>query len=290
LEGLFIFAMKIITTIAEMKAITKELTCCGKSIGLVPTMGYLHHGHLSLMQASIGQNSCTIVSIFVNPTQFGPREDLATYPQDAAGDEEKCRSVGVNLIFRPSASEIYGSHYQTFVEVNQISNHLCGKSRPGHFRGVATIVLKLFNIISPTRAYFGLKDYQQVQIIRRMVRDFNLDIEIVPCPIVRESDGLAMSSRNAYLNAEDRIHATGLYDSLKTASDLFTAGERRSSHLLDVITTRIERIPDAKPDYIKIVDSQTLEDIEEIGDQALVALAVRIGKTRLIDSIILKNN
>jgi pantoate--beta-alanine ligase len=248
-------------------------------------MGFLHEGHLSLMRRAVAENDLCVVSIFVNPTQFGPNEDLDRYPRDPEGDAEKCRSVGASAIFTPEASEIYEPGFQTYVEVGDIANHLCGESRPGHFRGVATVCLKLFNIVAPTKAYFGLKDYQQVQVVSTMARDLDLDPEIVPCDIIRETDGLAMSSRNAYLSEDQRQQATGLHDALIRARKLYEAGERNPQVFIAKMRERITEEPDAMIDYVSLVHPETLEDLTEIQDGVVAALAVKIGATRLIDNM-----
>lgn len=272
-------------SVAEIKAWSRRNTLQGKTIGLVPTMGYLHEGHLSLMRRAVAENDLCVGSIFVNPAQFGPNEDLDRYPRDPEGDAEKCRSVGTDAIFTPDTSEIYGPHFQTYVEVGDIAEPLCGTSRPGHFRGVATVCLKLFNIVAPTRAYFGLKDYQQVQVVTTMARDLDLDVEIVPCEIVRESGGLAMSSRNAYLSEDERSQALSLYRALSEARALYAAGERNPDVLRSSMRDRISQEPDAQIDYISLVHPTTLEELTSIQDGAVAALAVKIGKTRLIDNM-----
>jgi len=230
-----------------------------------------------------------VVSLFVNPTQFGPGEDLDRYPRDLAADSCKCTDLGSDVLFTPNGPEMYGPNYYTFVEVERLSGVLCGASRPGHFRGVATVVLKLFNIVSPTRAYFGAKDYQQLQVIQTMVRDLDLDVRIVSCETVREPDGLAMSSRNVYLAPAERAQAVCLYQALRAAERLFQNGENRADEYLRVMRDRITDEPDARPDYISLVNPDTLEDLREVGDRALAVLAVRFGKTRLIDNMLFEN-
>ena len=249
-------------------------------------MGYLHEGHLSLIRASTSENDITVVSIFVNPTQFGPGEDLGNYPRDPESDCRMCRELGVDLVYMPEPGEVYGPHHETYVSVEKTAKPLCGASRPVHFRGVATVVLKLFNITTPSAAYFGAKDYQQAQVIKTMVRDLNVDVDIVPCPIVREKDGLAMSSRNAYLSADERIRALCLMEALKTARGLFESGETDARRYLEAMRERIAREPDAVEDYVSLVDPESLEDLERVQGRALAALAVRIGKTRLIDNML----
>ncbi len=250
-------------------------------------MGFLHDGHLSLIDRSKAENDLTIVSIFVNPTQFGQNEDLSTYPRDLESDSRKCEEHGVDILFVPSPIEIYPNGFQTYVSVDQLSEFLCGQSRPGHFRGVATVVLKLFNIIEPTRAYFGTKDYQQLQVISRMVSDLNLGVNVVGCPIFREPDGLAMSSRNSYLNETERKQAICLYEALKIAETTYETGESNPEVFIRKMTHRISDEPDAAIDYVQIVDPQTLQKLGKITDSALAILAVRIGRTRLIDNMLL---
>ncbi len=260
----------------------------GKSIGLVPTMGFLHKGHLSLVRQCKNENDLTVVSIFVNPTQFGPSEDLQSYPRDFKGDLTLLESEGADLLFAPEAEDMYGKDFSVFVEEHSLSRNLCGASRPGHFRGVCTVVLKLFNLAQPHRAYFGQKDYQQLKVIQRMVRDLNIPIEIRPCPIVREPDGLAKSSRNTYLSEEERREALLLNSSLKTAQKALEDGEKRVSALRDLVLGLFEKSLLAKPEYVEICHAGTLEPLEKIEETALLALAVRVGKTRLIDNCILK--
>jgi len=277
--------MEIIGTISQMKNITRNLKQDGKRIGFVPTMGYLHEGHLSLVRACRQENDIVVVSIFVNPIQFGPQEDFDRYPRDLTRDQALLEKEGVDYLFYPSAQEMYPAGYRTYVEVTGLQDVLCGRSRPGHFRGVATVVLKLFNIVMPDVAYFGQKDAQQAVIIRRLVRDLNLDVEIKVMPIVRDMDGLALSSRNTYLSAEERKASLAIPKSLEVARQLIEEGERDAS----VIKTKIEEIIKAEPqlriDYIEIVDPEELQPIEKITDEALVALAVYCGETRLIDNL-----
>ncbi|MFH1117922.1 MAG: pantoate--beta-alanine ligase [Pseudomonadota bacterium] len=258
-----------------------------QSIGLVPTMGYLHEGHLSLMRKARSENDVLVATIFVNPTQFGPNEDLDKYPRDPEGDAEKCRSAGVDILFVPGPGEVYRAGFQTYVSVEKLSAPLCGASRPGHFRGVATVVLKLFNMVQPSRAYFGRKDYQQVQVIKTMVRDLDLDVQIVECDTIREDDGLAMSSRNAYLAPDHRKQAVCLYQALMEAKSLFKRGEKRAEDYLGAMRKRVNAEPDAEVDYIGIVHPETLDHLDEVKDNALGILAVRIGSTRLIDNMLL---
>ena len=251
----------------------------------MPTMGFLHEGHISLMKRARWENHVLVASIFVNPTQFGPNEDLSSYPRDPVADAEKCAIAGVDALFMPEPADMYGTGFQTYVDVQKVSAPLCGASRPGHFRGVATVVLKLINMVCPTAMYFGEKDFQQLQVIKTMVRDLNVDVVIVPCATVRERDGLAMSSRNTYLSAEQRRQAICLYHALLDAKKSFEAGETRANRYIETMSLRIRQEPDAVPDYISLVDPDTLEDLEEVKDRALAILAVRIGKTRLIDNM-----
>jgi len=271
-----------------MKAAAREARATGKSIGFVPTMGYFHEGHLSLMRRARAENEVVVVSLFVNPTQFGPQEDLATYPRDFARDCRLAEEVGVDLLFAPSGEEMYPPGYCTYVNVERITEHLCGRSRPGHFRGVATVVLKLFNIVQPDRAYFGNKDFQQRVVIERMVRDLNLDLEIVALPIVREPDGLALSSRNEYLNSEERQAALVLSRSLRAAKRWVQEGERDAERLRERVRALIAAEPRARIDYVALVDPETFEDISTLDRPALLALAVHIGPARLIDNALLQ--
>lgn len=258
----------------------------GSSIGFVPTMGALHEGHLSLLRRARAENEYVVISIFVNPTQFGPSEDLENYPRDLTGDLEKAKKEGVDLVFAPPEEELYPQGYSTYVSVEGLSLSLCGAFRPGHFRGVATVVLKLFNLIRPRRAYFGLKDYQQFQIIRRMVEDLNLDVEVIGCPTVREVDGLAMSSRNQYLSKEERKAATVLFRALKEAELLFKGGERSPEALKQAMERVVRREPlVSKVDYISIVHPETLEQVQVVFRGAILAIALWIGRARLIDNL-----
>jgi pantoate--beta-alanine ligase len=281
--------MRIVRKISIMQKVADRLREEGKSIGLVPTMGALHQGHLSLMQRARRENDIVVMSIFVNPTQFGPGEDYRRYPRPFQKDRLLAQREGIDIIFYPSVSEMYGEGYSTYVEVERLSKVLCGLSRPGHFRGVASAVCKLFNIVKPHVAYFGQKDHQQLKIIKRMVQDLNMEIEIRECPIVREPDGLAMSSRNSYLSSQERKEALSLYRALKCAKRLIKE-ENSVPDVISEIEKIIQREPHAKIDYIKIVNPETLEDMKTIrpGRTVLVALAVWIGKTRLIDNILVK--
>ena len=269
-----------------MQSIGLNLLKTGKEVGFVPTMGYLHEGHLSLIRRARSENDVVVVSIFVNPTQFGPNEDFDRYPRDLRRDEELCKREGVDFIFYPSVEEMYPEGFSTFVEVEKLTENLCGKSRPGHFRGVATVVTKLLNIVHPTRAYFGEKDFQQLQVIKRLVRDLNIPVEIVGCPIVREEDGLAMSSRNVYLNKEERKSALSLYQGLRLAKELFERGERNPSVIRKKVEEFILSHPKTKIDYVEIVSPEDLKPVKEVKEGDVIALAVFVGKTRLIDNYV----
>jgi pantoate--beta-alanine ligase len=278
--------MKVVHTIVETKSSVSELRAANKTIGFVPTMGSLHEGHLSLVRASKKGSGATVVSIFVNPAQFGPNEDFKTYPRDFAKDAAMLEREGVDLLFFPEAQSIYPERYRTYVEVHDLQDKLCGRSRPGHFRGVCTVVLKLFEIIRPDIAFFGQKDAQQAIILQRMTRDLNLDIRLDILPIVREPDGLAMSSRNAYLNPEERRAALVLIRALQTAKKSIDAGERRTDVVLAKMREWIAKEPLARIDYVEAVDTIHLDPVSEITEATLIALAVFIGKTRLIDNLI----
>lgn len=276
--------MKILKTVHDVRKLVNQWKKEGKTIGLVPTMGYLHEGHLSLIEKCKKENDKVIVSIFVNPTQFGENEDLTSYPKDIKRDSSLCENLGVDLIFNPDASEMYQDPC-TFVNIESLSNHLCGKSRPIHFRGVCTIVSKLFIIINPDNAYFGQKDAQQLAIIKKMVKDLNFDINIVGCPIVREEDGLAKSSRNVYLNPKERKAALCLSKAInvgKTLANTETNADKIKSEMRKII----EAEPLAKIDYIEIVDNDTMQPVSKMKENTLAAMAVFIGKTRLIDNFI----
>ena len=277
--------MITITSLAELRTARRSLT---GSLGLVPTMGYLHRGHLSLVERAQAENDHVAVSVFVNPTQFGPNEDLSRYPRDLARDLELLAPYHVDLVWTPTPEAMYPAGFQTWVNVEQVSAPLEGKQRPGHFRGVATVVAKLFNAFTPDRAYFGQKDAQQVVVIRRMVRDLNFPLEIVTCPIVREPDGLALSSRNVYLSAEERQAATVLSRALRAAEAAFAAGERDADTLRAVVSSTLAAEPLAREEYVSAADPETLAELETIGAAgALLSLAVRVGKTRLIDNVVL---
>ncbi len=277
--------MKIVSTITEYKNARRQI---GGSLGFVPTMGYLHEGHLSLVRRARSENDFTAASIFVNPSQFGPKEDFATYPRDPDKDLRLLEDEGTDLVFMPAPAEIYPEGYSTWVNVEKITERLEGAVRPGHFRGVATVVCKLFNIAEPTRAYFGQKDAQQVVVVSKMVADLNMNVEIVIVPTVRESDGLAMSSRNVYLDPQERQSALVLWKSLQRAKELWLGGERRADAIRSAMTAMIESEPSAGIEYISIARPDNLEEIEEIRSPVLVSLAVRFGKTRLIDNMMLE--
>lgn len=279
--------MRVITSPAEIQNYCGSVRTEGRIIGLVPTMGFLHEGHLSLMRCARSENDIVVTSIFVNPTQFGPTEDYETYPRDLERDSRMTEEVGVDVIFAPSVKDMYPNGYATFVNVERITEKMCGASRPGHFRGVATIVAKLFNLIQPHRAYFGQKDAQQTVVIRRMVADLNFNIQIVVMPTVREEDGIAMSSRNKYLNLEERNAALVLSKALFMTENLVKSGQRDVAEIAHKIKEMIRGEPLAKIDYISIVDADTLDDLDVVRGNTLIALAVFIGKTRLIDNLII---
>ncbi|AJE03322.1 pantoate--beta-alanine ligase [Geobacter pickeringii] len=279
--------MKIIESVTEMQAFAREARREGKSIALVPTMGYLHKGHASLMKEGRKRGDILVASIFVNPTQFGPSEDLDSYPRDLARDTAVATGAGVDVIFAPKAGDMYPRGYQTYVNAEELTLPLCGASRPGHFRGVTTVVTKLFNIIKPTVALFGKKDFQQLAVIRHMVADLNMDIEIVGMPIIREDDGLAMSSRNAYLQPEERKNALCLCRALAAARGLFNGGERSAQTLRERVVRLIGEVPGTSIDYADFRNKDTLDAVETADEDTLLALAVRVGKTRLIDNCIL---
>lgn len=275
--------MKIVSTIEEVRAQVAAWKKEGNTVGFVPTMGYLHEGHMSLIDAA-GENDKVVVSIFVNPMQFGPNEDLASYPRDLEHDAKMCEEHGVDLIFHPTPEEMYGDHFYAYVDMNTLTQELCGLSRPVHFRGVCTVVAKLFNIVTPDKAYFGQKDAQQLAIIKRMVKDLNMPLTVVGCPIIREEDGLAKSSRNTYLSAEERQAALVLSRSIFLGKELAEKGEWDCKKIIAAMTEEIEKEPLAKIDYVKIVDLETMQQVEHIEGGILTAIAVFIGKTRLIDN------
>ena len=278
--------MKVVNTINDIRKIVKEWKGEGLSVGLVPTMGFLHEGHKSLIKRAVLENDRVVVSDFVNPTQFSPNEDLESYPRDIHQDAALCEEAGADIVFHPFPAEMYFSNFTTYVNPEVLSCELCGKTRPIHFRGVCTVVTKLFNIVQPNRAYFGQKDAQQLAIIRRMVRDLNFDIDIVGCPIIREPDGLAKSSRNTYLSRPEREAATILSQAVKLGQKLVADGERNCSVVLEKMITLIETEPLAKIDYVAAVDAESIQHVDEFKRPVLVAMAVYIGNTRLIDNFI----
>ena len=280
--------MQTITKIKEMQSFSDGLRRKGKTIVLVPTMGFLHPGHLSLMKEGRRRGDILVISIFVNPTQFGEGEDYQDYPRDMEKDQKLAEEVGVDVIFAPGVKEMYPSGHQTYVTVEEVTRNLCGVSRPIHFRGVTTVVCKLFTIVKPHVAIFGEKDFQQLVTIRQMTSDLSLDVEIVGMSIYREEDGLAMSSRNKYLNPNERKAALCLFNSLKKASALLEQGERTTGEIVREVKKIIEAEKLVQIDYVKICDAKTIEDIEQIDRKAVLALAVKIGKTRLIDNVVLK--
>jgi len=281
--------MELIGKIEEMQSVANRLRCDGKTLGFVPTMGHLHEGHLSLVRRARKENDVVVVSIFVNPTQFGPNEDYNQYPRDLDRDLKLLEREDVNYVFNPTVGEMYPVNYSTFVTVHGLTDVLCGKSRPTHFRGVTTVVMKLFNIVKPTRAYFGQKDAQQYRVIKKMVEDLNMDLEVIECPIVREPDGLAMSSRNVYLNEEERKEAVALYKALKLARQLYDRGERSAQIIKEKMRELIAQYPLVKVDYVEIVTEDLLEPVHtlEKGKEYIAAVAAFVGKARLIDNTIL---
>lgn len=276
--------MKIVQTVEEVRAEIKKWRKENLTVGLVPTMGYLHEGHKSLIDRAVAENDRVVVSVFVNPMQFGPSEDLESYPRDLERDAALCEEAGANLIFHPEPEDMYSSDFSSFIDMNTLTGGLCGKTRPTHFRGVCTVVGKLFHIVEPDKAYFGQKDAQQLAVIRHMVKDLNFNLEVVGCPIIREEDGLAKSSRNTYLNKEERQAALVLSRSLDAAKAQIEAGERNTAILKKNICSIIETEPLARIDYVEFVDWNTLEPVETIEGPVLNAIAVYIGKTRLIDN------
>lgn len=276
--------MKIVRTVEEVRQAVRTWKADGKTIGLVPTMGYLHEGHKSLIDRAVAENDHVVVSIFVNPIQFGPAEDLETYPRDFEKDTELCQTAGASLIFHPDPSQMYSPTFSSFINMSTLTGGLCGKTRPSHFQGVCTVVGKLFNIVEPNKAYFGQKDAQQLAVIRHLVEDLNFNLEIVGCPIVREADGLAKSSRNSYLSKDERKAALVLSQSLAIAQKMINEGERDTGKLTLAMTKHIENEPLAQIDYVEFVDWKTLEPVGLIDRPVLNAIAVYIGKTRLIDN------
>ena len=278
---------EIIRAPAEMRARAEDQRRDGPRICVVPTMGALHEGHLSLLRAGRGMADLLVMTLFVNPTQFGPKEDLTRYPRDEAGDVARAREAGVDLVFAPDAAAMYPPGHQTVIEVRELSRPLCGASRPGHFAGVATVVTKLFQLTCPHVAVFGQKDFQQLAIIRRLVRDLDLGVEIVGMPIVREKDGLALSSRNAYLSAEERAQATALHRGLRAAEQHHRGGERAAAGLLAAARAEIAAAPLARIDYLELRDAETLAAIDQVERPAVLAVAAFFGTTRLIDNVVL---
>jgi pantoate--beta-alanine ligase len=278
--------MLIFSTRGELRDATHKLHQSGRSIGFVPTMGYLHEGHLSLIRKSRQENDAVVVSIFVNPTQFGPQEDLEAYPRDPQRDQALLEKESIDIAFFPTPQQLYPDHYSTYVQVEgDLTENLCGRSRPGHFRGVATIVAKLLHLVSPQRAYFGQKDAQQVAVVTRMVKDLDMDVQIVACPTVREADGLAMSSRNVYLTPDQRRQAPGIFQALEAARAAILQGERKATEIKRIILRGINAITDADIDYVAAVHANTLSPVDLLDGPMLLAVAVKIGKTRLIDNI-----
>lgn len=280
--------MRIVAAPDEMREMVRERRAGGQNVGLVPTMGYFHQGHLSLMRAAVRDNDYVVVSLFVNPTQFGPQEDLESYPRDLPRDIEMAQEMGVDCIFHPRVEDMYRQPHLTSLEVRDITDRLCGRSRPGHFQGVATVVAKLFNIIPAHRAYFGMKDAQQALVVRRMVEDLDFDIEVVVCPTVREEDGLAMSSRNIYLEPDERSAATVLYRSLRRAEEMVAEGERYTAAVLAEMRRLIHEEPLVELEYLEAVDYRLLKPLEKMEGEVLIALAARVGRARLIDNTLIE--
>jgi pantoate--beta-alanine ligase len=278
--------MKIIESAKEMQDFSESLRNTGKIVTFVPTMGYFHEGHLDLMREGRRRGDCLVVSIYVNPTQFGPSEDFEQYPRNFERDRAMAEGVGADVIFCPPNREMYPPHYQTYVTVESVTDNLCGLSRPGHFRGVATVCAKLFNLVKPHLAVFGKKDFQQLVTIRRMVEDLNMDLEIVGMPTTREPDGLAMSSRNIYLSPPERASALSLSRSLKLAGALYDRGERDAARIVGEVRGHIESHAHTKIDYVQICDTTTMKDVSRLEGESVLAMAVRVGKTRLIDNYV----
>ena len=280
--------MKIVSTINEVRQQVKAWKKEGKTVGFVPTMGYLHEGHESLIKRAVAENDQVVVSIFVNPMQFGPKEDLASYPRDLNADSILCENAGASLIFHPEPEEMYEDAFCSYVDMNGLTDALCGLSRPVHFRGVCTVVCKLFNIVAPDRAYFGEKDAQQLAVVKRMVKDFNMDLEIIGCPIIREADGLAKSSRNTYLSPESRKSAVILSKSIFMGKKMIEDGERDASKVINAMKDMINSVPLTDIDYVEIVDVNTMKSIDEIKGEILCAIAVNVGgEARLIDNFMM---
>lgn len=280
--------MKVIKKILQMQNVADEARCAGRKVGFVPTMGYLHEGHLSLIRQARQLSDLVVVSIFVNPTQFGPHEDYQNYPRDLSRDAELSRQAGCDILFLPSVEEMYPEGYCSYVDVENLTRVLCGASRPGHFRGVATVVTKLFNIVQPHLAVFGQKDAQQAFVIRRMVKDLNQTLEIVVAPTIREPDGLAMSSRNEYLTPQERADARALYQALTWAQEQIDSGQRHIEYLVQGMTNMIQDKKTAEIDYVSIVDTEKLQPLKRLKGEMLIALAVKFGRARLIDNLLIK--
>ncbi len=280
--------MRIVRGISELKEELVAVRKSGKTVGLVPTMGFLHQGHLSLVEESLRQTGFTVMSIFVNPMQFGVGEDFEVYPRDLKSDSENAEAAGCDLIFYPRVKDMYPEGYCTFVNVEGISEPLCGNWRPGHFRGVTTVVTKLFNIVEPDKAFFGQKDAQQCAVIRQMVKDLDMNLQVVVCPTVRERDGLAMSSRNAYLKPDERASAVLLINTLRAARDMVFNGEKNVAAVKKYMADRVASEPLARLDYAEVVDNRTLKEKDGIEGEVLLALAVKFGDTRLIDNLVVE--
>jgi pantoate--beta-alanine ligase len=281
--------MEIIRTVKEMKEFSSRSRRAGKTIAFVPTMGYFHEGHLSLMREGRKRGDLLIISLFVNPTQFGPSEDFKNYPRDFERDRKMAEEVGVHILFAPEAGDMYPPNHQTIVRVEKVTQNLCGRSRPTHFQGVATVVLMLFEIVMPHVAIFGEKDYQQLATIQQMVRDLHMSVEVVGMPTVREADGLAMSSRNTYLLPEERKAALSLYRSLQKAKELLQQGERKVDRILHAMKGILQSEPLVRIDYVQLCDAHTLQEIDRIEGDVVIALAAYLGKTRLIDNLVYRN-
>jgi pantoate--beta-alanine ligase len=279
--------MEIVRRLARLRELSRDARADKRKLALVPTMGYLHEGHLSLVRLAREMADLVVVSVFVNPSQFGPGEDLESYPRDSHRDAELCKKEGTDVVYMPEASDVYPRGFQTWVEVEQITKSLCGAFRPGHFRGVTTIVLKLLNMVQPHFALFGQKDAQQCLVVERMIRDLNLDVELVIGPTVREPDGLAMSSRNKHLSADERRAAPAIYRALTTAERLYARGEREAARLLEAVRDGVEAEQLLKLQYVELVDTEALEPVERVVGRCLLALAAFAGETRLIDNTLL---
>ncbi len=276
--------MEVITKVKQMHNIAEKARLDGKKIALIPTMGFLHEGHLTLVRRAGEEADVLVVSIFVNPTQFAPGEDFEQYPRDLQRDLDLLEPIGVDYVYHPEVEEVYPEGYQTYVEVTEITQYLCGESRPSHFRGVSTVCTKLFNAVKPHKAFFGEKDFQQVKVIERTVKDLNLDLEVIPVETVREPDGLAMSSRNKYLSDKEREQGLSLKRSMDKALEMYRAGEQDAGKIKAEVEAIITSQPDARIDYVSIADQDTMQDVTTVNDNSFIALAVKIGKTRLIDN------